>query len=140
MKRYNVTVNGTTYDVSVEESGAAPFAPVPAVSAPAAPAQPAQAAPAVAPAPAAPVQAAPKAPAATGTMGNIKIESPMPGVIVDVKANVGDSVKNGTVIAVLEAMKMENDIVAATEGVITSINVSKGASVNTGALIATMSN
>ncbi|MCH5201250.1 MAG: biotin/lipoyl-binding protein [Oscillospiraceae bacterium] len=121
MKRYNITVNGTAYDVAVEEiaEGAAPVAaPAPA-------------------APAAPKAAAPK-PAAGGAQGGVKITAPMPGTIVEVKAKVGDTVKNGTVIAVLEAMKMENDIVADRDGTIASINVNKGDSVSTGAVIATL--
>ena len=62
----------------------------------------------------------------------------MPGTIVEVKAKVGDPVKNGTVIAILEAMKMENDIVADRDGTIASINVNKGDSVSTGTVIATL--
>lgn len=131
MKRYNITVNGTAYDVTVEEASAdnavktAPAAiPVPA------------------PSPAAITTAMPQAQEAkpAGIQGNIKIEAPMPGTIVDVKVKAGDNVHNGSVIAVLEAMKMENDIVAAEDGVITSVNVSKGESVNTGTVVATMSN
>ncbi|HBH94427.1 MAG TPA: acetyl-CoA carboxylase biotin carboxyl carrier protein subunit [Ruminococcaceae bacterium] len=119
MKRYNITVNGTAYDVTVEETeGGAPAAPA--------------AVKAAAPKPA----AAPKA--AAGTAGNVKISAPMPGTIVEVKAKVGDTVKNGTVIAVLEAMKMENDVVADRDGTIASINVSKGESVSTGSVIATL--
>lgn len=119
MKRYNITVNGNSYDVTVEEADGA--------SAP------------VAAAPAAPKAAAPKKAAApAGAQGNVKVESPMPGTIVAIKANVGDKVTNGTVIAVLEAMKMENDIVASGDGVIASINVTKGESVNTGTVIATV--
>lgn len=118
MKRYNITVNGTTYDVAVEEAeGGAPVA-APA-AAPKAPAKPA-------------------APKASGAAGNVKISAPMPGTIVEVKAKVGDPVKNGTVIAVLEAMKMENDVVADRDGTIASINVSKGESVSTGTVIATI--
>ena len=119
MKRYNITVNGTAYDVAVEEitDGAAPTA---------APA------PAAAPAP----KAAPKP--AAGAQGGVKITAPMPGTIVEVKAKVGDAVKNGTVIAVLEAMKMENDVVADRDGTIASINVNKGDSVSTGTVIATL--
>ena len=117
MKRYNITVNGTAYDVAVEE-----------VSGDSAPVQ------AAAPAPKA---AAPKAAAAAGA-GSVKITAPMPGTIVDVKAKVGDAVKNGTVIAVLEAMKMENDVVADRDGTIASINVNKGDSVSTGSVIATL--
>ena len=113
MKRYNITVNGTAYDVAVEEiaEGAAPAAP----------------------------KAAPKpAGGVNSAQGGVKITAPMPGTIVEVKAKVGDAVKNGTVIAVLEAMKMENDIVADRDGTIASINVNKGDSVSTGAVIATL--
>ena len=120
MKRYNITVNGTAYDVAVEE-----VAGDGAVSAPVQ---------AAAPAPA----AKPAAPAASGSAGSVKITAPMPGTIVDVKAKVGDPVKNGTVIAVLEAMKMENDVVADRDGTIASINVNKGDSVSTGSVIATL--
>lgn len=120
MKRYNITVNGTAYDVTVEEAeGGAPAAAA------------APAAPKTAPKPAA-------APKASGAAGNVKISAPMPGTIVEVKAKVGDTVKNGTVIAVLEAMKMENDVVADRDGTIASINVSKGESVSTGSVIATL--
>lgn len=101
MKSYTITVNGTVYDVTVEEKagGAAPAA---ATSAPAA-------APAPAPAPAAP---APKAPAASGSAGSVEVTAPMPGKILSVKANPGQSVKKGEVILLLEAMKMENEVVA----------------------------
>ena len=95
MKNYRITVNGTSYDVSVEElsGGAAPVA------------APVAAAPVAAPA------AAPAAPApAAGGAGSVKVSSPMPGKILAVKANVGDSVKKGQVILILEAMKMENEI------------------------------
>lgn len=122
MKRYNITVNGTAYDVTVEETeGGAPAAAAPAAAPKSA---------------AAPKPAAPKA--ASGAAGNVQITAPMPGTIVEVKANVGDPVKNGTVIAVLEAMKMENDVVADRDGTIASINVSKGESVSTGSVIATI--
>lgn len=120
MKRYNITVNGTAYDVTVEETeGGAPVQ-------------------AAAPAPA---KAAPKAaakPAAAGAVGGVKIEAPMPGTVMDVKLKVGDKVSNGTPIVIIEAMKMENEIPATCEGTIASINVSKGDSVNTGTLIATI--
>ncbi len=121
MKRYNITVNGTVYDVAVEEADNDG-----AVSAPAA----ASAAPKAATKPAAPKSSA--------AAGSVKITAPMPGTIVDVKAKVGDTVKNGTVIAVLEAMKMENDVVADRDGTIASINVNKGDSVSTGSVIATL--
>lgn len=116
MKRYNITVNGTAYDVTVEETDGS-AAPV--------------AAPAAAPAPK-------KAAAPAGAHGGVKISAPMPGTIVDVKLAVGAKVTNGTVIAVLEAMKMENDVVASCDGTIASINVTKGQSVETGTLIATI--
>lgn len=119
MKRYNITVNGTAYDVTVEEAeGGAP----------------------VQAAPAAPKAAPPKAakPAAAGAVGGVKIEAPMPGTVMDVKLKVGDKVVNGTPIVIIEAMKMENEIPATCEGTIASINVSKGDSVNTGTLIATI--
>ncbi len=114
MKNYRITVNGTSYDVSVEElsGGAAPVAAPAAASA--------------APAPAA------------GGAGSIKVSSPMPGKILAVKANVGDSVKKGQVILILEAMKMENEVVAPEDGTIASIDVTVGASVESGDTLATL--
>ena len=124
MKKYNITVNGTTYEVVVEEAGATTSAPV--FTAPAAPAA----------APAAP--AAPKAaPAAVGGGAN-KVTAPMPGTILNVKVSVGQSVKKGDVICVLEAMKMENDIPAPCDGVVASVNVQKGASVAANDVLATL--
>jgi len=120
MKRYNITVNGTAYDVTVEETDAS-AAPVAAA----------------APAPAPKKAAAPKA-APAGGAGNVKIEAPMPGTVMDVKLKVGDKVTNGTPIVIIEAMKMENEIPATCDGTIASINVNKGDSVNTGTLIATI--
>lgn len=119
MKRYTITVNGNAYDVTVDEAdgSAAPVAAAPA---------PKKAAPAK------------KAAAPAGAQGNATINAPMNGNIVDVKVKVGDKVTNGTVIAVLEAMKMENDIVCDKDGVIASINVNKGDTVETGAVIATV--
>ncbi len=129
MKKYNITVNGTTYEVVVEEAdGAALTAPV--YTAPQAPV----AAPAAAPAPKA---AAPKA-APAGAAGATKVTSPMPGTILDVKVSVGQAVKKGDVICVLEAMKMENDIPAPCDGVIASINMQKGANVNANDTLATL--
>ena len=124
MKNYRITVNGTSYDVSVEElsGGAVSAAPV-------------AAAPVAAPAPA----AAPAAPApAAGGAGSIKVSSPMPGKILAVKANVGDSVKKGQVILILEAMKMENEVVAPEDGTIASIDVTVGAMVESGDTLATL--
>lgn len=121
MKNYRITVNGTSYDVSVEElsGGAAPVAAAP-VAAPA---------PAAAPAALAP---------AAGGAGSVKVSSPMPGKILAVKANVGDSVKKGQVILILEAMKMENEVVAPEDGTIASIDVTVGASVESGDTLATL--
>ena len=120
MKKYTITVNGVAYDVTVEEGGSVASAPKAAAHA---------AAPAAAPAP-------PAAPA--GAQGSVKVESPMPGKILAVKKNVGDAVKSGDVILVLEAMKMENDIVAPQDGTVASINVSVGDSVESGATLATL--
>ena len=126
MKKYNITVNGNTYEVLVEEVGGAASAPMtPVFTAPAAPVA----------APATPV--APKA-APAGNAGANKVIAPMPGTILDVKVSVGQSVKKGDVICVLEAMKMENDIPAPCDGVIASVNVQKGASVSANDVIATL--
>ena len=123
MKYYNITVNGVAYSVSVEETaaGAAP------VAAPAAPAAPK--------APAAPA-AAPKA--AAGAAGAVAVKAPMPGNILDVKVKAGDSVKAGDVLAILEAMKMENEIVAPQDGTVASVNVNKGDTVNSGDVLVSM--
>ena len=128
MKKYNITVNGNTYEVLVEEVGGA-------ASAPAAPIFTAAPAPVAAPA-AAP--AAPKAAAPAGAAGANKVTAPMPGTILEVKVSAGQAVKKGDVICVLEAMKMENDIPAPCDGVVASVNVQKGASVAANDLIATL--
>lgn len=120
----SVSVNGTPYTVELEE---APAAPVQApVSAPAVTA---------APAPAPAVAAAP-APAASGA--GKAVTSPLPGVIIAIKVNVGDVVKAGQEVAVLEAMKMENSIEATHDGTVTAINVSKGDSILEGAPVVTI--
>lgn len=124
MKRFNVTVNGKTYDVAVEELGADASAPVAAAPA-------ATPAPAPAPAPAA-------APAAPAVGNGEKVTAPMPGTILDVKVSNGASVSKGDVIMVLEAMKMENDIVAPCDGTVTSIVVKKGDTVQSGDTLATV--
>lgn len=123
MKNYRITVNGTAYDVAVEELGAgATPAPV---------AAPVTAAPAAAP-------VAPPAPAASGSEGAVKISAPMPGKILSIKANMGQAVKKGEVVMVLEAMKMENEIVAPADGTIASINVGVGDSVESGDTLASL--
>ena len=129
MKRFNITVNGKSYDVAVEEVGGAASAPVAAAHVAAA-----TAAAAPAPAAAAPAAPAPAPAAAEGT----PIKAPMTGNILDVKVNVGDTVSVGQVLVVLEAMKMENDIVASVAGKVTSIAVKKGDTVNSDDVIATI--
>ena len=126
MKNYTITVNGTPYNVTVEEGAGAPVAAPAAAPAPA---------PAAAPAPA---PAAAPAPATQGTAGSVKVEAPMPGTILDVKVSVGDSVSSGSVLCILEAMKMENEIVAPQDGTVASVNVSKGDSVEAGQVIITL--
>ncbi len=125
MKNYRITVNGTAYDVAVEELGegavsAAPVAAAPVAKAPAAPAP------------------APAAPAASGSAGSVVVSSPMPGKILSVKSSVGAAVKKGDVILVLEAMKMENEVVAPSDGTVASINVAAGDSVESGDTLATL--
>ena len=128
MKKFNIKVNGKTYEVEVEELGGTPAvytAPVAPVAAPAS-------------APAAPVQAAPAAPAASGTAGAISVNAPMPGTINAIKVKVGDSVTKGQVLVVLEAMKMENEIMADSDGTVASVAVSQGQTVNTGDVLVTL--
>lgn len=123
MKNYRITVNGTAYDVAVEELGAG-AAPAPAAVA--------------APAPVAAAAPAPAAPAAPAAAGSIEVAAPMPGKILNVKAGVGTAVKKGDVILILEAMKMENDVVAPEDGTVASINVSAGDAVEAGDVLATL--
>ncbi len=140
MKKYNITVNGTSYEVVVEEVTGGASAPVytaPTYAAPAAPAAPATPAAPAAPKTPAPAPAAPKAPAASA--GSVSVTAPMPGTILDIKVSAGQAVKKGDVICVLEAMKMENDIPAPQDGVIASVNVQKGASVSAGDILASLS-
>ena len=113
MKKYRVTVNGTVYEVELEEiTGAAPAAPA-------------------AEKPAAPAPAAPAAPAGEGE----RITSPMPGTILAVNVAAGQSVKKGDVLMVLEAMKMENEIMCPRDGVVSSVQAAKGAAVESGTLL-----
>ena len=127
MKKYNITVNGTTYEVIVEEADGS--VSTPAYNTPVN-SQPAPATPKAAP--------AQKTSVGSGSEGAVKVSSPMPGTILAVKVSVGQEVKKGDVICVLEAMKMENDIPAPQDGVIASVNVQKGASVNAGDILASL--
>ncbi len=111
MKKYKVNVNGSVYEITLEVMDGAPAA------APAAPA------------------AAPAAPAAAAPAGGEKVCSPMPGTILSVNVQNGSAVKKGDVLMVLEAMKMENEIMAPCDGTITSVNTSKGSSVESGTLL-----
>lgn len=125
MRKFNITVNGKTYEVDVEEVGGTNTAPV-STPAPAAPA-------------AAPKAAAPAAPKTAPVAGAATVTAPMPGTIVSVKVNVGDTVKNGDLVAVLEAMKMENEIFSGADGKVVGVSVSAGDSVNTGDVIISIS-
>lgn len=124
MKQFKVTVNGQSYDVMVEEvgTGSAPSAR-PAVVPQAAPA------PVQASAPAAPV--APPAPSASPSAGAASVKAPMPGTVMSFKVTVGQNVQKGEVLLILEAMKMENEIVATQAGRVSALRVPVGASVNT---------
>lgn len=118
MKNYTITVNGNVYDVTVEEgasTGAVATAPVAKKAAP-----------------------APKAAAPAGAQGSVKVNAPMQGKILSVKGAAGQAVKKGDVILILEAMKMENEIVAPQDGTIASINVNEGDKVEAGAVVSTL--
>lgn len=132
MKKFKIKVNGEVYEVEVEELGGNPGccgapapAPAPAVAPPPAPVAAAPSAPAAAPA-----APKPSAPAAGGGGGTLC--SPMPGTILDVKVKVGDVVKAGDVLLILEAMKMENELTADKAGTIKEVKVSKGQAVSGG--------
>ena len=113
MKNYTITVNGNVYDVTVEEGGAG--------------------------APAArPVAAAPKAAAPAGGTGSVKLEAKAAGKVFAVEASVGQAVKKGDTVVILEVMKMETPVVAEADGTIASIDVAKGDSVEVGTVLATM--
>lgn len=131
MKQYNITVNGTTYAVEVEEVGGASAPSAPRVQAAPAPAAVApKAAPAAAPAP----KAAPAPVAAGGEL----VAAPMPGTIFDIPVVVGQAVKAGENLIILEAMKMENEIVAPVDGTVKTIHVTKGTSVSSGDALITL--
>ena len=118
MRKFNITVNGTAYEVEVEEVGAAASSPVAAAPAP-------TAVPAPKAAPAAPKKAAP-------TAAGLQIKAPMPGTVLNVKVQNGQAVKKGDILLILEAMKMENEIIAPQDGTVAQVSAAKGASVNTG--------
>ena len=130
MKKFNITVNGVSYEVDVEEmkDGAAPATP----AAPAAAPKPKAAAPA---APAAPKTQAAPAPAAAAPAGGTTVESPMPGNIWKIIVKEGQEVKEGETLIILEAMKMENEIPAPCDGVVASLHVAEGAAVNGGDIL-----
>lgn len=123
MKNYTITVNGNVYDVTVEEAGAG--------AAPAARA----AAPAARPA-AAPAKPAAK-PAASGA-GSIEVKAGAAGKVFKIEASVGQSVKKGDAVVIIEAMKMEIPVVAPEDGTVASINVAVGDAIESGAVLATL--
>ena len=110
MRKYRVNLNGTAYEVEIELVGESNGSVAPTTAAPA------------------------QAPAGAGA----KVESPMPGTILAVNVNVGDTVKAGQVLMILEAMKMENEIMAPADGKVTGVAVAKGAAVESGALLCTI--
>ena len=118
MRKFNISVNGTAYEVEVEEVGGGFSAPAPVAAS----------------APAAAPKAAPKKAAAPVAAGE-QVNAPMPGNIWSVNAKVGQEVAEGDVILVLEAMKMENEIMAPKAGKVASINVEKGDSVEVGQVL-----
>ena len=126
MKNYTITVNGNVYDVTVEEGTSSGQVAAPRAAAPKA------AAPKAAPAP------APKTAAPAGTQGSVSVTAPMPGKILGIKVEPGQAVAKGEAMIVLEAMKMENEIVAPSDGTVASINVAVGDSVEAGATLATL--
>lgn len=133
MAKYVVTLNGKNYEVEVEKNTAKITNTTAAAAPAAAPAPKAAPAPVAAPAPA----AAP-APVAAAPAGGANVTAPMPGTVLNVVAPVGTAVKAGDVILILEAMKMENDIVAPCDGTVASV-AAKGTSVNTDDVLATLS-
>ncbi|MBU5445935.1 biotin/lipoyl-containing protein [Blautia sp. MSJ-36] len=124
MKSYTITVNGTAYEVTVEENGNA--------------AAPAAAPKAAAPAPKAAPAAAPKAAAPAAGAGSVKVSAAVPGKVVKIVASVGQSVKAGDSVVIVESMKMEIPVVAPQDGTIASIDVAEGAAVENGDTLATM--
>ena len=116
MKNYTITVNGNVYDVTVEENGAAPKAPVAAPKAPVAP------------------KVAPKAAGA----GSVQVKAGAAGKVFKIEANVGQSVQAGDTVVIIEAMKMEIPVVAPEAGTVASIDVAVGDAIEAGAVLATL--
>ena len=114
MKAYKVTVNGTAYEITLEAIDAADVKAAPA-----------------------PAAAAPAAPVAAAPAGGESVNAPMPGNILDIKVSNGAAVKKGDVLIILEAMKMQNEIIAPCDGTV-NVVVTKGASVETGAVLCTI--
>ena len=136
MKNYKITVNGNVYDVTVEE-GVAQAASTPMVSS--IPTQiKSQESQVKQVSTTAPVSSTTKPTVALGTQGTVKINSPMPGKILNINVSIGQNVKKGQALVVLEAMKMENEIVAPEDGTVISINVSVGGSVESGDLLVSL--
>ena len=125
MKNYTITVNGTAYDVTVEENGSAAPAAAPRAAAPA---------PKAAPAP----TAAPAPKAAAAGAGSVKVAAQVPGKVLKIVASVGQAVKSGDSIVIVESMKMEIPVVAPQDGTVASIDVAEGASVENGDTLATL--
>lgn len=124
MKNYTITVNGNVYDVTVEENGAGAAPAARPVAAP-------KAAPAAAPA------AAPKA-APAGGAGSIEVKAGAAGKVFKIEANVGQAVKKGDAVVIIEAMKMEIPVVAPEDGTVASIDVAVGDAIDSGAVLATL--
>ena len=110
MKKYKVTVNGTAYEITLEAIDAADVKTAPAAS----------------------------APAATPAAGGETVKSPMPGTILSVNVSAGSAVKKGDVLMILEAMKMENEIMSPCDGTVSAVSVSKGSSVESGTPLCTI--
>lgn len=136
IKKFRITVNGETFEVEVEETGVeggVVSQPAARTTAPVAPAPRT----ASAPAPKTAAPAAPK-PASGAAAGAGSVTAPMPGTILDVKVSVGDQVKAGQTVVILEAMKMENEIGAPQDGTVKEVRVQKGAAVNSGDVLVTI--
>ncbi len=139
MKKFIAKVNGKEYVVELEEVGGSAPSAVESI-------KPANTVTEIKPVQASEVKTevkqttvpAAKKAVSSDASGSVRVEAPMPGTIIGVKVSVGQQVKKNQVVAVLEAMKMENDIVAAQDGVIASVNVTNGDSVETGQLLVSM--